>query len=134
MVLSLEALFSLKSFSLTGGAQYLMRWEDEVGFNIAMAEEIQITGSWTTGLRRVPNLLLYMAKATTHLQLIPLTTTACFFKHLSLATQGLQEPWSVTLKEATAPVSHHQQKVKNVQLQVLARRCLDTSASFPFLL
>lgn len=25
-----------------------------------------------------PNLVLYMAKATTHLQLIPLTTIACF--------------------------------------------------------
>lgn len=57
-----------------------------------------------------PDLLLYMTKATTHLQLIPLTTTAYFFKHLPLATQGLQEPWGVTLQEATAPVPHHHKK------------------------
>lgn len=58
------------------------------------------------------NLLLYMPKATTQLQLIPLISTADFFKHLPPATQGLQEPWGITLQEATAPVPYHHKKYK----------------------
>lgn len=56
------------------------------------------------------NLLLYMPKATAQFHLIPLVGTADFFKHLPLVTQGLQEPWGITLQEATAPVPYHHKK------------------------